>query len=144
MRTSLCSVCGVRNPVGTVVCDSCGALVREQGDQPLPDQLDERKFVTAFFADIKGSVELLGKRDIEEGRHIIDSVILQVSSLVNRYGGTVIDTVGDGVFAIFGAPRSLDGHPRAAVNAALEIQEQMRVNDQPDSLFADIQLRIGV
>ncbi|MEB3317663.1 MAG: adenylate/guanylate cyclase domain-containing protein [Cyanobacteriota bacterium] len=144
MRTSRCSVCGARNPIGTTVCDSCGALVREQADQPLPDQRDERKFVTAFFADIKGSVELLGKRDIEEGRHIIDSVILQISSLVNRYGGTVVDTVGDGVFAIFGAPRSLDGHPRAAVDAALEIQEQMRVNDQPDSLFADIQLRIGI
>jgi class 3 adenylate cyclase len=144
LRTAPCPVCGVNNPVGTVVCEGCGSVAREPGDQPLADHLDERKFVTAFFADIKGSVQLLGERDIEEGRHLIDSVILHISSLINRFEGTVIDTVGDGVFALFGAPRPLDGHPRAAVNAALEIQEQLRANDAPDSLFADIQLRIGI
>lgn len=144
LRTSPCPLCGSRNPVGTIVCDVCGFSGSDHGEQPLFDQLDERKFVTAFFADIKGSVELLGERDIEEARHVIDSVILHISSLIRRYEGTVIDTVGDGVFAVFGAPRSLDGHPRAAVKAALELQEQMRLNQNQDSLFADIQLRIGI
>lgn len=144
IRASCCSSCGARNPVGAAFCERCGNSVEDQGDQPLTDQLDERKFVTAFFADIKGSVELLCNRDIEEARNLIDSVILHISSLISRYEGTVIDTVGDGVFAIFGAPRSLDGHPRAAVNAALEIQEQMNANHGEDSVFADIRLRIGI
>lgn len=144
LRTSPCPACDGVNPLGSVVCEKCGAFLRDFGEQALSDDIDERKFVTAFFVDIKGSVELLGERDIEEGRHLIDSVILQASSLINRHEGTVIDTVGDGVFAIFGAPRSLDGHPRAAVNAALEIQEQMRVQDAPHSLLTGIQLRIGI
>jgi class 3 adenylate cyclase/tetratricopeptide (TPR) repeat protein len=144
LRTSPCPACGGVNPLGSVVCEKCGSFLREYGDQSLGDELDERKFITAFFVDIKGSVELLGERDIEEGRHLIDSVILQTSSLIHRHEGTVIDTVGDGVFAIFGAPRSLDGHPRAAVNAALEIQEQMRANDSANSLLTGIQLRIGI
>ena len=144
LRTVPCPTCSAGNPLGTVVCEGCGSFLRDQGNQPRSDQLDERKFVTAFFADIKGSVQLLGERDIEEGRHLIDSVILHISSLITRFEGTVIDTVGDGVFALFGAPRSLDGHPRAAINAALEIQEQMSANDGPDALFADIQLRIGI
>ncbi|MEB3260536.1 MAG: adenylate/guanylate cyclase domain-containing protein [Cyanobacteriota bacterium] len=144
LRTSPCPACGAPNAAGQVVCESCGAFLRGRGDQALFDRRDERKFVTALFADIKGSVALLSERDIEEGRRILDAVILHISSLIKRYEGTVIDTVGDGVFALFGAPRSLDGHPRAAVNAALEIQDSMRDPNGPEPLLADIQLRIGI
>ncbi|MFN9645447.1 MAG: AAA family ATPase [Cyanobacteriota bacterium] len=144
LRTSPCSSCTAVNAFGTVVCEQCGSFLRKSGDQSLSDQLDERKFVTACFVDIKGSVELLGERDIEEGRHLIDSIIQEAGAVINRYEGTVIDAVGDGVFAIFGAPRSLDGHPRAAVDAALEIQEQMRTKDGRSPLLAGIQLRIGI
>lgn len=144
LRTSPCTTCGFVNPLECLVCEKCGTFLREYGEPFLLDQADERKFITAFFVDIKGSVELLEERDIEEGRHLIDSVILQTTSLIHRHEGTVIDTVGDGVFAIFGAPRSLDGHPRAAVNAALEIQDLMRTKDASNSLLAGIQLRIGI
>ena len=144
MGTVSCPLCDGQNPVGTIVCEGCGYSLEAIGDQLLSRQLDERKFITAFFADIKDSVEMLSERDIEEARHVIDSVILYISSLIKRYEGTVIDTGGDGVFAIFGAPRSLDGHPRAAVNAALELQEQMRLNNRQHSLFTDVQLRIGI
>ncbi|MFN9545848.1 MAG: adenylate/guanylate cyclase domain-containing protein [Cyanobacteriota bacterium] len=144
LRTLSCPVCAAQNKVNATVCERCGASLPAQGDQPLADLLDEHKFITAFFADIKGSVELLCERDIEDARRLIDSVILHISSLISRYEGTVVDTVGDGVFAIFGAPRSLDGHPRAAVNAALEIQQQMRAHHGANSMFADIQLRIGI
>ncbi len=144
LRTTPCPACGGLNAPGQVVCERCGGFLKEKGDQALFDQLDERKFVTALFADIKGSVALLSERDIEEGRRIFDTVILRISSLIRRHEGTVIDTVGDGVFALFGAPRSLDGHPHAAVNAALEIQDSMASQNGSEPLLADIQLRIGI
>ncbi len=87
---------------------------------------------------------MVSQRDIEEARQLIDSVILHISSVIRRYQGTIVDTVGDGVFAVFGAPKSLDGHPRAAVSAALELQESMRSNENRESLFSDIELRIGI
>lgn len=144
LRTSPCPTCGAPTPSANDICERCGSLLREQGRPPLSDQNGEHKFVTAFFVDIKGSVALLNDRDIEEGRHIIDAVILHISSLITRHEGTVIDAVGDGVFALFGAPRSLDGHPRAAVNAAMEIQDSMRANKGSNALFSELQLRIGI
>ncbi|MBM5815614.1 MAG: hypothetical protein FJ083_03190 [Cyanobacteria bacterium K_Offshore_surface_m2_239] len=144
LRLAPCPDCGFANAPGQVVCERCGGFLQTKGDQALFDRQDERKFVTAFFADIKGSVALLNERDIEDGRQILDTVILRISSLIRRHEGTVIDTVGDGVFALFGAPRSLDGHPRAAVNAALEIQDSMGSPQGSEPLLPDIQLRIGI
>lgn len=144
LRTLTCQFCGALNALGNQFCHHCGFALNCNGSQSLDGYQDERKFVTAFFADIKGSVEMMSRHDIEDARHVIDSVIIYISSIIRKHQGTVVDTVGDGVFAIFGAPQSFDGHPRAAVNAALELQEQMRSVHSEDSPFADIQLRIGI
>jgi class 3 adenylate cyclase/tetratricopeptide (TPR) repeat protein len=117
---------------------------RKKDDPIYPQHQEERKSITAFFADIKGSVQLLSEHDIEDARQVIDAVILQISSQIRKHKGTVIDTVGDGVFAIFGAPHCFDGHPRAAINAALEIQDLMTSNQAKDSSWAGVQLRIGI
>jgi class 3 adenylate cyclase/tetratricopeptide (TPR) repeat protein len=146
LRTRLCPACGVasRSP-NQAVCEHCGGFLNDKGgDQALFGLQEERKFVTALFADIKGSVAFLKERELEEGRRILDTVILHISSLIRRHEGSVIDTVGDGVFALFGAPRSLDGHPRAAVNAALEIQSTMARIQESEPLLANVQLRIGI
>ncbi|MEB3334112.1 MAG: adenylate/guanylate cyclase domain-containing protein [Cyanobacteriota bacterium] len=144
LRSAPCPQCGTQTPIDHLICNSCG-FPSEKAQGPIhPEYTDERKSITAFFADIKGSVQLLSERDIEEARHVIDSVILQISSQIRKHKGTVIDTVGDGVFAIFGAPHSFDGHPRAAINAALELQELMAANQAKDSSYEGVQLRIGI
>ncbi|MFN9631463.1 MAG: adenylate/guanylate cyclase domain-containing protein [Cyanobacteriota bacterium] len=144
LRSVPCPQCGAPSPMDHLICNSCGFSSEKQDDPINPQHQDERKSITAFFADIKGSVQLLNERDIEDARHVIDAVILQISSQIRKHKGTVIDTVGDGVFAIFGAPHSFDGHPRAAINAALELQDLMTSNQAQDSSWAGVQLRIGI
>jgi len=46
----------------------------------------ERKTVTALFADIKGSTELM-RLDPEEARAIVDPVLQLMMAAVHRYGG---------------------------------------------------------
>jgi len=64
----------------------------------------ERKTVTALFADIKGSTELMEDLDPEEARAIIDPALKLMIDAVHRYDGYVVQSTGDGIFALFGAP----------------------------------------
>ena len=67
----------------------------------------ERKTVTALFADIKGSTELMEDLDPEEARAIIDPALKLMIEAVHRYDGYVVQSTGDGIFALFGAPVAL-------------------------------------
>ena len=59
----------------------------------------ERKTVTALFADIKGSTELMRDLDPEKARAIIDPVLQLMMAAVHSYGGYVAQSTGDGIFA---------------------------------------------
>jgi class 3 adenylate cyclase len=86
----------------------------------------ERKTVTALFADIKGSMELMEDLDPEEARAIIDPALKLMIDAVHRYGGYIVQSTGDGIFALFGAPVAHEDHPQRALYAALRMQEEMR------------------
>jgi class 3 adenylate cyclase/tetratricopeptide (TPR) repeat protein len=86
----------------------------------------ERKTVTALFADIKGSTELMRDLDPEEARAIVDPVLQLMMAAVHRYGGYVAQSTGDGIFALFGAPVAHEDHPQRALYAALAMQEELR------------------
>jgi class 3 adenylate cyclase len=74
----------------------------------------ERKTVTALFADIKGSTELMVDLDPEEARAIIDPALKLMIDAARRYDGYVVQSTGDGIFALFGAPVAHEDHPQRA------------------------------
>ena len=57
----------------------------------------ERKTVTALFADIKDSTELLRDLDPEEARSLIDPALNLMVGAVRRYDGYVVQSTGDGI-----------------------------------------------
>src|SRR5215204_4063943 len=86
----------------------------------------ERKTITALFADLKGSTALIEGLDPEEARAIIDPALQLMMDAVHHYDGYVAQALGDGIFALFGAPLAHEGHPQRALYAALRMQEAMR------------------
>lgn len=106
----------------------------------------ERKQVTVLFADIKGSMELLGDRDPEEARAVVDPVIDQIMDAVHRFEGTVNHVMGDGIMAIFGAPLAHEDHAVRACYAALAMQSAIRILSDRlrRSHGIEIQLRVGL
>ncbi len=86
----------------------------------------ERKTITALFADLKGSTALIEGLDPEEARAIIDPALQLMMDAVHRYEGYVAQVLGDGIFALFGAPIAHEDHPQRALYAALRMQEEMR------------------
>jgi class 3 adenylate cyclase len=54
------------------------------------------------------------------------SQVLGSSSDVHRYEGYVVQSRGDGIFALFGAPIAQEDHARRALYAALRMQEDIK------------------
>jgi class 3 adenylate cyclase len=102
--------------------------------------------VTALFADIKGSMELMQDLDPEDARKIVDPVLKLMMDAVRRYDGYIVQFTGDGFFALFGAPVAHEDHPQRALYAALRLQEAARKYSA--QLVADggtpLEARVGI
>ncbi|HXW85357.1 MAG TPA: adenylate/guanylate cyclase domain-containing protein, partial [Candidatus Binataceae bacterium] len=157
-----CVSCGAENRFDAKFCDSCGAKIAAPSANPskrshdgpirVAETLDsetrdgERKTVTALFADIKGSMELMEDLDPEEARAVVDPALKLMMAAVHRYGGYVAQSTGDGIFALFGAPVAHEDHPQRALYAALRLQEEIRryAAKLRESGQAPIEARVGV
>ena len=106
----------------------------------------ERKTITALFADLKGSTALIEGLDPEDARAIIDPALQLMMDAVHRYDGYVAQALGDGIFALFGAPIAHEDHPQRALFAALRMQEEMRAYADQSRLKGGIplQMRVGI
>ena len=106
----------------------------------------ERKTITALFADLKGSTALIEGLDPEDARAIIDPALQIMMDAVHRYDGYVAQALGNGIFALFGAPIAHEDHPQRALYAALRMQEQMRVYSDQLRLKgnAPLHMRVGI
>jgi class 3 adenylate cyclase len=69
---------------------------------------------------------LIRDLDPEEARAIVDPVLHLMMEAVHRYGGYVAQSLGDGIFALFGAPVAHEDHPQRALHAALAMREELR------------------
>jgi class 3 adenylate cyclase/tetratricopeptide (TPR) repeat protein len=138
-----CPSCGAENRPDARFCDSCGAPLgasvaaasaRNTDDHQIrvnttsASEINEgeRKTVTALFADIKGSTELEQDLDPEQARAIVDPALKLMIDAVSRYDGYIVQSTGDGIFALFGAPVAHEDHPQRALYAALRVQEELR------------------
>jgi len=85
----------------------------------------ELKQATVLFADIVSSTEQIARLDPEEAMDRLQPAVKLMCEAVERFGGTVTRTLGDGVMALFGVPRALEGHTRLACEAAMQMQQAM-------------------
>src|SRR5437868_3103131 len=63
---------------------------------------EERRVVTALFADLVGSTALGERLDPEELKLIVADAVARMIGVIESFDGTVKDLAGDGVLALFG------------------------------------------
>jgi predicted ATPase/class 3 adenylate cyclase len=161
-----CQKCAFENSRDAKFCTQCATPLNRQAEQPSkatsdsipsvigvtlkssePSAIDgERKTVTALFADIKGSTELEQDLDPEEARAIVDPALKLMMAAVHRYDGHIVQSTGDGIFAMFGAPLAHEDHPQRALYAGLRMQEELlRYGSKLQAEGrAPIEIRVGV
>src|SRR5262245_7817677 len=128
-----CANCATENARSNMFCTSCGAVLDAACSQcgravspaarfcgwcgaphttavPLLEPHGERKQATVLFADIVGSTELIAGLDAEQAGRRLQPAVATMVETVRRFDGTVLGKTGDGLIAIFGAPRAQEGH----------------------------------
>jgi class 3 adenylate cyclase/predicted ATPase/ribosomal protein L40E len=156
----ICPVCKASVSPGAQFCRKCGTAIgatkaavsttvsspKSQvivaADGAASEAIEgERKTVTALFADIKGSTELMRDLDPEEARAIVDPALKLMIDAAHSYDGYVVQSTGDGIFALFGAPLAHEDHPQRALHAALAMQQELRNYAQRLAAQADHRLK---
>jgi adenylate cyclase len=127
-----CTTCGTELRASARFCDQCGAPTTATTEPA------EYKQVTVLFADVVHSMSIAAAVGPERLREIMTELAGRATAVVRRYGGTVAKFTGDGIMAMFGAPRALEDHALRACLAALDIQNENR------SLATEISRRDGI
>jgi class 3 adenylate cyclase/tetratricopeptide (TPR) repeat protein len=108
-----------------------------------PPPTAERKVISALFADLVGFTAASEQADPEDVGARLAAYHRAVRQEVERYGGRVEKLIGDGVFAVFGAPTAHEDDPERAVRSALRIQDSIdRLNEQRPEL--ELEVRVAV
>ena len=86
---------------------------------------EERKVLTAVFADVVGSTALAERLDPEDVKLVVGEAVARIVGEVESLGGHVKDLAGDGVLAFFGAPTTREDDAERGVRCALRIVGEM-------------------
>jgi class 3 adenylate cyclase len=98
-----------------------------------PDGLSlggKKQDISVMFSDIRGFTSMSEQMGVEDAVTMLNHYFSVMVDVIHKYRGTVIEFLGDGILAIFGAPVAYDNHPDSAVACALEMQIAMdEIND---------------
>ena len=133
----------------SMVADALRGLVARPAADAAPSEgpalRDERRLVTALFADISGFSELTNRLDPEQLLEVIDPAISTLSNVVGRYGGVIEKFAGDALMALFGAPVAHDDDAARALHVAMDMHRELAklVPTLPPEA-ANLRLHVGV
>jgi class 3 adenylate cyclase/tetratricopeptide (TPR) repeat protein len=145
-----CDACHHVNGPASRFCGQCGTALVSGAASPDPSSQrllrslsskgGERKRLTVLFADIRDSTSLIDSLgDPELGMRRLEPVLNLMKDAVHRYDGIVNKVQGDGVMALFGAPRPHEDHAVRGCLAALAMQDAVARLEDPS-----MQIRVGL
>lgn len=144
----VCRQCGQECGPSARFCGACGSPQAGAGLAsvaaaalpviPAVPAWGELKQATVLFADIVSSTEQIADLDAEQAMERLGPALALMCESIEKFSGTVVRTMGDGVMALFGAPKALEGHALLACEAALDMQQAFK----GDSL--GFRIRVGL
>ncbi|HYB30867.1 MAG TPA: adenylate/guanylate cyclase domain-containing protein [Solirubrobacteraceae bacterium] len=137
-------------PLGTLVLSSAGALsvqlvteaferirTRDLFGRFVPENVVDQvlasadglrlggvqREATVLFSDVRGFTTLAETLTPPQVIEVLNHYLSEMSDAILNHGGTLVSYMGDGIFAVFGAPLELPDHADRAVAAAREMLE---------------------
>ncbi|MEO0455005.1 MAG: adenylate/guanylate cyclase domain-containing protein [Cyanobacteria bacterium P01_A01_bin.114] len=106
----------------------------------------ENRVITLLTSDIRGFTSLSERLRPEQVVEVLNLYLGFMSDVINRYGGTIDEFMGDGILVLFGAPNHQSDAPDRAVACAIAMQQVMpQVNQvMRDRSFPELEMGIGI
>ncbi len=147
-----CAGCGAINSVSHKFCDQCGWPLREAKSAPTEANLDqmapaagreERRWATVLFADLSDFTTMSEQMDAEDVKALAHCCAERMSEQVQRFGGTLLNVVGDQIVAVFGAPLSHEDDAERAVRCGLAIRDSPLSGDPTRPVRVHVGINTG-
>lgn len=97
-----------------------------------------------MFTDIRSFTTLAESQDPSETIDLLNNYFALMFDAINHNGGAVNQMVGDGLMAVFGAPKFYENHRERAVRAGIEMLKQLKVFNAQLSAQGKSHIQIGV
>jgi adenylate cyclase len=86
----------------------------------------QNRIVTIYFSDIAGFTSISESMPPADLVELLSEYLAEMTRVIEAQHGVVDKFIGDGIMALFNAPRERSDHPVAACRAALRSQESLR------------------
>jgi adenylate cyclase len=136
MVTGLAERERLREALGTYVDPAVAELILADGTSLAGEEVE----VTIMFVDIRDFTGFAERAPAPEVVASLNALFDLIVPIINGHGGHVDKFIGDGLLAVFGAPRRQPGHADAALAAALDIERALR----REAATAPPSLRVGI
>ncbi len=101
-------------------------IVRELLETPEGLALGGKKrTLTIMMSDLRGFTAMSERMDAADLIDMLNHYLGEMTDVIEKRGGTIIEFIGDGIMAIFGAPAPSETHAADAVAAAVEMEARM-------------------
>ena len=102
--------------------------------------------VSILMSDLRGFTAMSGRMASGELVRMLNHYFEWMATVIERHSGTVIEFLGDGIFAVFGAPGDLPDHAGEAVACAVEMQQAMAAVNQwnREQGYPELEMGIGI
>ena len=110
----------IRDVVTRFLPEPIAAQMLERSDGELSIR-PVRLWATVMFADLRGFTGFAEDQPVEQVIAVLQRYQGTMSDAVLDHGGTLVDYLGDGLYAVFGAPIETVDHADRAVAAAREM-----------------------
>jgi adenylate cyclase len=99
---------------------------------------------SAMFCDIRSFTTIAEASEPAETIELLNDYYTLMMDAIEGEGGIVNQMVGDGLMAIFGAPVPREDHRRAAVAAARQMIDLIRLFNEEQAARGRVQIEIGI
>ena len=102
--------------------------------------------VTILMSDLRGFTALATTMSAQRLINLLNHYFEKMVSVIEKYHGTVIEFLGDGIFVVFGAPKEWPDHAALAVSCGIEMQNAIKeVNEwNRENGYPDLEMGIGI
>ncbi|WP_319404757.1 adenylate/guanylate cyclase domain-containing protein [uncultured Desulfosarcina sp.] len=104
----------------------------------------EVRTVTILFSDIRNFSTYSESRHPREVIAKINAYFAEMTEVIHKNGGIVLEYLGDGIEAVFGAPSTVQNHSERAIQSALEMRIKLMSLNQYWEEKNDTPLKHGI